>query len=113
MTNSGQIREILSLYNKHGWSLRRVLLSERLEKRLAAEADTLFGTAEQISSDIDAAWFARSSRHNHEAWELRHLSETPFALFEAFGEDTAEADREAKRREIEDRLRMMLARKTN
>ena len=113
MINAGQIGEILSLYKKHGWNLRRVLLSETLKKRLADSTEELFGAAEIVSSDIDAAWFYRASRKNHESWELRHLSETPFALFETVSEDTSESEREEIQREMEDRLRKLLSRNRN
>ena len=113
MINAGQIEEILSLYKKHGWNLRRVLLSDALRKRLADSIEKLFGSAEVVSSNIDAAWFSRPSRNNREAWELRHLSETPFALFETIGDDTSEAEREEIRREMEDRLGKLLSRNRN
>ena len=113
MINAGQIGEILSLYKKHGWNLRRVLLSETLKKRLANASEELFGAAEIVSSDIDAAWFSRASRKTHEAWELRHLSETPFALFEAFDGEVEETEREEIRRQMEDRLGKLLSRDRN
>jgi hypothetical protein len=42
---------------------------------------------------------------NREAWELRLISETPYALFEAFEEDETEEQREEVRREMEARMR--------
>lgn len=105
MIKAGQIAEILSLYQKHGWNLRRVLLSDELEKSLGDAAEKLFGAAEIISAEIDAAWFSRSSKVNQETWELRTLSETPFALIEIFDADDDEEIREETRREIETRLK--------
>lgn len=84
MISAETIREILSLYKKHGWNLRRVLLSENLQRRLSDSIETLFDDAEIFSSEIDAALFSRPSGKANEAWELRHLSETPFAVFELF-----------------------------
>ena len=95
-----QIQDILSLYQKHGWKLRRVLLSESLKKQLG-EVDF---EAEVVESKVDAAWFSRPSG-DKEAWELRKLSQTPYALFETFEEDDEEEVREEIRREMEAKLK--------
>ncbi len=86
------IEQILSQYAKHGWTLRRVLLSERLRENSPAVLD-LFREVETSPSDLDALWFSRSSRPGVTAWELRHLSNMPFALVENIpdGADAAEA----------------------
>ena len=101
MINGRQIAEILSLYKKHGWNLRRVLLSASAREKLPA---SLFGGAEITSSELDAAWFSRASPGGREAWELRTLSTAPFALVEVFEEDDEEEVREEARREMETRL---------
>ncbi len=105
MIKAEQIAEILSLYRKHGWNLRRVLLSDALRKGLGAAADKLFEPAEMIAAEIDAAWFSRPSKDNQEAWELRRLSTNPFALVEIFDADDEDEIREETLREIETRLR--------
>ena len=84
MITEKQIAEILSLYKKHGWTLSRVLLSAELKSKLSGKLEQLFGTAEIASSKANAAWFTRPSKHQNTAWELRHLSDAPFALFEVF-----------------------------
>lgn len=94
MIKAQTIAEILSLYKKHGWILRRVLLSDRLKKSLDNSLETLFGAADIISSQIDGAWFSRVSAHG-EAWELRHLSDAPFALVEVLEVGVDEAERDA------------------
>ncbi len=101
MIDERQIGEILAQYKKHGWSLRRVLLSASAKENLPA---SLFGEVEIISSELDAAWFSRRSPEGREAWELRTLSTAPFALVEVFEEDDEEAVREEARREMETRL---------
>ena len=103
MITGAQIAEILSLYKKHGWTLSRVLLSAKLKKNLPENRENLFGAVEIVSSEIDAAWFTRPSKNNT-AWELRHLSNTPFALFEVFGADTDEDFHREKLNEMENRL---------
>ena len=105
MINAEQIREILSLYKKHGWNLRRVLLSDALRVSINEHIQDLFGGAEIVSSPfLNAAWFSRASRKSLETWELRHLSETPFALLEVFAPDTNENEREKVRKETETRM---------
>ena len=101
MIGERQIQEILAQYKKHGWSLRRVLLSESIEERLAA---TLFGQTEIVSSEINALWFSRASFEGRETWELRSLSETPFALVEVFETEDEDAVRDEAREEMETRM---------
>ncbi|MGI8543256.1 MAG: hypothetical protein ACR2MD_07205 [Aridibacter sp.] len=104
MINEKQIAGILSLYKKHGWYLSRVLLSAELEKNLSGKLESLFGTAEIASSKINAAWFTRPSKNQNTAWELRHLSDAPFALFEVFEADAEENYKKEKLREMENSL---------
>ncbi len=105
MIKAGQIAEILSLYSKHGWNLRRVLLSDALKKSLPAPLENLFGAAEIRLAEIDAVWFSRPPNANQETWELRRLSETPYALIEIFDVEDEEEIREETLREIEGRMK--------
>lgn len=111
MISVNQIQEILSLYKKHGWTLRRVLLTENFKTLFNDSVETLFGTTEIVSSDIDAAWFSRASNGGREAWEIRHLSQAPYALVEVFDADDDEEVREETRREIQERLKERVLRK--
>lgn len=75
------------------------------------EAETeLFADAHIEESSIDALWFARASHAGREAWELRLVADTPYALFETFEPDEREEEREELRREMEARLRDYAAR---
>lgn len=105
MINRQQIAEILSLYKKHGWNLRRVLLSEPLKTSLTGALEELFGTAEIRAAEIDAVWFSRPARGDQEAWELRRLTETPYALMEMFDADDEDEIREESLSETEARLK--------
>ncbi|HRH46213.1 MAG TPA: hypothetical protein PKY82_31505 [Pyrinomonadaceae bacterium] len=105
MISAQQIQDILSLYTKFGWTLRRVLLSPKLKQNLGDSAQKLFPSAEIIQSDIDAVWFSRASGKDKEAWELRRLSETPYALFEIFETNDDAEFCEETRREMELKLR--------
>ena len=76
------------------------------EARREVESDQAgLGTAEVEDATVDALWFARASHDRREAWELRLLAESPFALFETFEPDETEEQREEMRREMEARLR--------
>ena len=97
------IKEILATYEKHGWRLRRALL--RPETRAALTDESWSGEASIEVGEIDALWFSRPSHEGREAWELRLLTENPFALFETFEVDETEEQREEMRREMEARLR--------
>lgn len=98
------IEEILALYQKHGWQLRRVLL--RPESRAGCETEQfLFGGVAAEEATIDALWFSRPSHQGREAWELRLIAENPYALFETFEADELEEEREDMRREMQARMR--------
>ena len=101
MIGGYQIQEILSLYTKHGWKLRRVLLSPKLKLHLADSIETLFNATEIIDAEIDAIWLSRASAGNAESWEIRCLSETPYALLEVFDEEDEEEVREEIRQELQ------------
>lgn len=104
MNASKLIQEIVETYQKHGWQLSRVLL--RLETRAALEPEPpSLETAEIEDSSFDGLWFSRGSHNNREAWELRLLAESPFALFETFEPDETQEQRDEMRREMEARMR--------
>ena len=104
MISAEQIKEILAQYKKHGWNLRRVLLSAPTGESLTDALESLFGETEIVLSETDAAWFSRASANSGEAWELRRLSETPYALFEIFDAEDDEDVREETRFEMQERL---------
>jgi hypothetical protein len=97
------IDQILSQYSKHGWELRRVLLSERL-LNAAPDITGAFEDIEIKPSELDGLWFSRSSRPGLTAWELRHLSRTPYALVENISDDSAEAETELALKQTETKM---------
>lgn len=99
------IAEILSLYRKHGWTLRRVLLADELRVHLTDALQDLFGGAEIVSARASGLWFSRPGRNGGETWELRRLSDAPFALVEVFEKDIEPEIREEILRDAENRLR--------
>ena len=72
---------------------------------LAESGAADFGGVAAEESDVDAMWFTRPSQGGREAWELRLVGDTPYALFELFEPDEEEEDRRDVRREMEARLR--------
>jgi hypothetical protein len=106
MKVSDLLSELLEIYRKHGWQLRRALL--RPETR--AEIESLLPLEVTVKdAEVDALWFSRPSHNNREAWELRLLAQTQYALFETFEADETEEDRDDLRLEMEARLRDYVA----
>ncbi len=104
MKIGGLIDEILAVYQKHGWQLRRILLRPDSRADFALERLQL-GGIEPEEATIDALWFSRPSHQQREGWEIRLVAENPYALFETFEADEAEEEREDVRREMEARMR--------
>ena len=99
------IREITATYERHGWTLRRVLLKTATRDALLESETGLFGDALVQEADFDALWFARTSSAGREAWELRLVAEQAYALFEAFESGETEEERDEARLEMENRMR--------
>ena len=105
MKTAGLFMELVATYHKHGWKLRSALLQPAtLAELKATEAASLEDVAIR-ESPVDALWFSRPSHQNREAWELRLLAQTPYALFETFEADEIEEEREDVRTEMEARMR--------
>jgi len=75
MKTGGLLEEILAVYQKHGWQLRRVLL--RPESGAGSETEQLLSGVAAEEATIDALWFSRPSHQGCEAWELRLIAENP------------------------------------
>ena len=103
MNQLDRIKEILATYEKHGWRLRRALL--RPETRVELSDEGWLGNGSIEVADLDALWFSRQSQQNREAWELRLVAATQYALFETFEPDEPEPAREEVRREMEARMK--------
>ena len=76
MSVAAAIGEVIAQYEKHGWKLRRALLSDASE----GESVQFDKGVDVIRGDMDALWFSRRSQPDTEAWELRRLTGSPFAL---------------------------------
>lgn len=97
------IKQIIEQYEKHGWKLRRVLLSDSLRAGCGEPSD-LFGDADVTASQLDAAWFSRSSKPDVTAWELRRLTGTPYAIVTGIREGVQSDEVEAALRETEAKM---------
>ena len=86
MIDAGIASQVIEQYKRHGWVLRRILFSAPL----STDAANLVGDLPARKSVIDAFWFSRRSQPNSEAWELRRLSGSPFALVEVIDDGTAQ-----------------------
>ena len=104
MNSVEQFDEVIKRYRTHGWQLQRALLRAETRAVLNMSETPLAGVRVEEST-IDALWFARASHGGREAWELRLMADTPYALFETFEADEMEEDREEVRREMEARMR--------
>jgi hypothetical protein len=98
--------ELTAIYHKHGWQLRSVMLRPETSVELQA---LLPGGLPVKEATCDALWFSRPSHNNREAWELRLLAQTQYALFETFEADESEEERDDVKLEMEARLREYLA----
>jgi len=113
MIDTGAAKATIALYEKHGWKLSRVLLTEETRAEIDPSALGLDETADIRDSDLDAFWFTRRSDPGSEAWELRRLVGTPFALVivveDAHREDLEDLLAETEHRMIETLHRRDLA----
>jgi hypothetical protein len=110
MNQRDLIREILATYQKHGWQLRRLLLLPESRAEVNNN-DLTFAGVRVDHANVDALWFSRPSTGKREAWELRLIAETPYALFETFEADEPEEARNEVRQEMEARMSEFTTRK--
>ncbi|MGI9167652.1 MAG: hypothetical protein ACR2G5_14950 [Pyrinomonadaceae bacterium] len=98
-----RIKEILDTYQKYGWKIERVLMRPET-REVVIQEQISFAEARIEEGSIDALWFSRASHNNRQAWELRLVAESNYALFETFEADEFEEQREEVRCEMEGRM---------
>src|ERR1041384_7254747 len=101
MSSEDLFVEVVATYRKRRWELRSVLLQPATH----AVLQELLDKVPVKEASVDALWFSRPSHNNREAWELRLLAQTQYALFEAFEPDETEEERADVKLEMEARLR--------
>ena len=105
MNTASLFLELVATYRKHGWELRSALLQPATLAEFHSQEAELLSKAPVKEAGFDALWFSRPSHDNREAWELRLLAQSQYALFETFEADETEEEREDVKREMEARLR--------
>jgi len=103
MKNADLFVELVATYRKHGWELRSALLQPATLAELQPAG--ILNKVPLKEAAFDALWFSRPSHNNREAWELRLLAQTQYALFETFEAEETEEERDDVRLEMEARLR--------
>jgi len=96
--------ELVATYRQHGWELRSALLQPVTRAELEKQEAQLLESIDVREAAFDALWFSRPSHNKRDAWELRLLAQTPYALFETFEQDEVEEDRNDVKREMEARM---------
>jgi len=109
MNTANLFLELIATYRKHGWELRSALLQPSTRAELQSQDTEILNKVKVREAEFDALWFSRPSHNNREAWELRLLAQTQYALFETFEADETEDEREDVKREMEARLREYLS----
>jgi|ERR1041384_591580 hypothetical protein len=109
MKTANLFLELVATYRKHGWELRSALLQPATLAEVRSQEGELLNQAPVREASFDALWFSRPSHNNREAWELRLLAQTQYALFETFEADETEEERDDVKREMEARLRDYLS----
>ena len=97
--------ELVATYRKHGRELRGVLMQAKTLAELQDHEAQLLSKLPVKEAAFDALWFARPSHNRREAWELRLLAQTQYALFETFEADETEEERDDVKLEMDARLR--------
>jgi len=111
MQKAGLFMELAATYRKHGWELRSALLQPATHAELKSQEQESLTNVVVREAEIDALWFSRPSHNQREAWELRLLAQTPYALFETFESEETEEEREDVKLEMEARMRDYAANK--
>jgi hypothetical protein len=110
MTKVDLFKDLTTTYRKHGWQLKSVLMQPQTRAEIIAADAAILESIKVEEAIVDALWFSRLSHNDREAWELRLLAETQYALFETFEADETEELRNDARLEMEARLREYVSR---
>ena len=100
-----RLREVTGIYKRHGWSLRRVLCRPD-----SSESTPTLEGVEIFESEIEAAWFSRSSTEGKTTWEIRSLEMDQYALCVSIFDDSEISEAEGMLFELEETMRDKLKR---
>ncbi len=101
MIDAVTVGDVVAQYEKHGWVLRRALLS----RESMSASPKILDAIEIEPSDFDALWFSRRSKPESEAWELRRLTGSPFALVAVVSSDASSKEVEATLSQVVEEMR--------
>lgn len=100
MTDPDSIAATIGQYERHGWVLRKASLSQDRLSQLRSSHPS----ADLSEGSHEFLWFSRRSLPDREAWEIRRLSGSPFALVAVIEDSASDEERNAILRETERRM---------
>ncbi|MBA2378962.1 MAG: hypothetical protein H0V76_05245 [Blastocatellia bacterium] len=104
MTDFSETGAIIAQYVKHGWELKFCIAREQDAEALRhAIQDQGFPT-DIRTGNMNGLWFSRRSLPDRVAWELRRLTDPPFALVTMVPDTFTVEQHAAALREIEARM---------
>jgi hypothetical protein len=89
------IKAVVDQYVGHGWRLRKATLSRASLADVRDAIASLDSAVVLIEGPNEALWFSRRSLPDREAWELRRIAGSPFALVAILEDSLADDEREA------------------
>jgi hypothetical protein len=111
MMTPEKIAAVISVYEKNGWLLRRLIAAPENVAEMGKIASERTPPTLMRPGRIDAAWFSRKPADGPIAWELRALDDAPYALLQFFDETSEEFEQQLA--EVELRLAENTAGKDN
>lgn len=94
MRELADIKAIVEQYAKHDWIVRRAMLSPASIAVFGSDLASLYAGVEIIESANEGIWFSRRTLPDREAWELRRLAGSPFALVAVLEDSFSAEERE-------------------
>ena len=102
--NIDAVEEIIKQYGAHGWTFRRAVLSEADVRAFGDDLLRNYPEADILKGPESGLWFSRRTLTDREAWELRRLSGSPFALIAVVEDSLSGTEHDAVLNEVEQRM---------
>lgn len=104
MREIADVTSIIEQYAKHDWVVRRVMLTSVSISSFGSGLESLYPDVEVIESGNEGIWFSRRTLPDREAWELRRLAGSPFALVAILEDSFSAEEQEDVLRSTEQRM---------
>jgi hypothetical protein len=104
MIDAAELTRIIEQYAQYGWKLRRAALSPESIARFGIILTSEDPEVQIENAPHESLWFSRRSLPDREAWELRRLSGSQFALVAVLEDSSSQEEREEIVKETEDRM---------